>query len=402
MGLRADFDNVHSGYIRLRNLNLNWGSGDALDGNDSDHIGPKVDLFYYQLDIDEALRTYWGKQVDFDMQLRAGRQFITLGRGWLYLQRNDAVQLDGSVGLWDYKAFVANSITSDDNIDASAPDPDHSNRWFYGGEVGYTIQGRMRHRPYAMVLVQRDQSGTEFHDPVLKYDYDSEYYGGGITGWVTPQVEYFAEGVIQRGKSTAANRAATLTHHEDIDSCAWNIGMNWYPRHPMNPRLGLEFARATGDSDRGHPSLTIGGNAIYTRDRSFHGFGFMDTGYAFAQEFSNLQFISYGADVQPLAQSDSPLLRRLKLGTKVYHLWKDEADGGTTHPLDDRSSSNLGHELDFYLDWQLRSDLKLTVQYGIYFPGQSITETADAASLSGGRLFSFCPTSDGPKLPPDT
>ena len=54
-------------------------------------------------------------------------------------------------------------------------------------------------------------------------------------------------------------------------------------------------------------------------------------------------------------------------------------------PIDEPTSHNayLGTEGDLYFNWQITSDVALTVRYGVFFPGSAITQT------SSPRIFLF-------------
>lgn len=385
--MSAELDNVQSVYARLRTMNVNWGSGDSFDGNDDDFVEPEVDILFYNLDVTGALRTYYGVDLPMDLTMRAGRQFITLGRGWLYFQRNDAILLDGRLGEFEVEAFAAKSLLHDDNFDVTAPRFDDSERYFYGGQIAYN--GLRNLRPYGMWLFQRDQSGSLFADPVFKFDYDSNYLGAGVEGAFTPQWTWYAEGVRQWGESTSADLIRGLSKKDDIDAWAFDLGTEYYFDHPATPRVGLEYALATGDPDRGSITNTLGGNRLGTDDESFLAFGFMETGYSFAPRFSNLQFLKADGSIRPWGGHEDRIWRELTVGAAFYQYWKDRSQGVVSDVRVDRSSSELGQELDFYIDWQVQSDLRLTVQYGIFFPGQSLTQMRDTDYLSVGVLFNF-------------
>jgi hypothetical protein len=386
----ASLDNSHSVYARIRTVNINWGRGDSFDGRDDDVVEPKVDVLYYNLNIRNALATYYGIDLPMELQMTVGRQFITLGQHWLYFQRNDAVLLEGQAGPFDFKTFAAQSIRQDDNFDQTTPKSSESQRFFYGGQVTYKYIPN--HDPYFMWLIQKDQSGDLFKETVVKYDYDSCYLGLGSTGVVIPKFEslkYFAEGVWEGGQSRSVNRLRTLSGTEDIDAWAYDFGLNYYFDHTTKPKVGLEYGHASGDGDRGSVTNTVGGNQIGTSDTGFLGMGFMETGYSFAPLFSNLQFLKYDASFKPLSCLQNKGLKNMTLGSAVYHYWKDDASGLMSDARSDTTSKDLGQELDFFADWQVASDLRLTVQYGIFYPGQSLTESKNSDYLSVGILFNF-------------
>ncbi len=135
---------------------------------------------------------------------------------------------------------------------------------------------------------------------------------------------------------------------------------------------------ATGDTNRLSSTQTFGGNRPGTEDHAFNGFGLLNTGLAFAPSLSNLMVgrVGYSALLAP----GSDLLRRLQVGSDVLVFRKFNSHAPIDEPTD--PGSFLGVEPDFYLNWQMTSDVTLSARYGIFLPGLAIQH-------GGARQFLF-------------
>ena len=130
---------------------------------------------------------------------------------------------------------------------------------------------------------------------------------------------------------------------------------------------------ATGDDDRLTTTNTFGGNQTGTDDEAFNAFGFINTGLAFNPNVSNLLLVRIGASTFPLAGTET--FDRMQVGTDVLIFNKLDSDA----PIDEATSGDgyIGTEIDFYVTWQITSDLIWSVQYGIFLPGEAIVTDSD-------------------------
>jgi hypothetical protein len=395
----ASLDEVHHAFIRGQYGFMQYEKGDSFIRN-SEWKGPFVDIGFYQLDIDEAARRYRCAWVeDWSADLTVGRQFLFLGRGLAYALTTDAVVFDAARGEWGGVIFGSRSISHYDNIDISAPSFERSDRRFFGGQLEY--QGFDHHEIYAFALMQRDHSGEVIRVtgvggiPVViqRFDYDSEYWGIGATGeaiFGLPEecggitnLQYFAEFILQTGRSYADLQA---TRREDIRGWAADIGLVYQSNSRTTPRFDIEYAHASGDSDRRAPQSTSFGNRVGTRDTGFLGFGYINTGVSFAPLLANLQFVRLGASCFPFENDCqdcySSWLRHMQVGTNAFAYWRPQERGGTSDIRNDLpGSSYLGSELDFYVSWRLSSDLYILANYGIFNPNDK------SFSVNSSRQF---------------
>lgn len=398
----ASYDDVHRGFIRGQYGFQQYEKGDSYNRN-SEWQGPFVDIGFYQLDIDEALRRYRCETIDsWAADLTIGRQFLFLGRGIAFALISDAVSLDAAVGDWGGLIFASRSIPHYDNIDISAPNFDRSDRRFFGGQLEY--QAFDHHELYAFAVSQRDHSGEIFRavDPatgmlvdVQRFDYDSEYWGVGAKGEMLfglaeeafgiPNLHYYTEFVLQTGKSYSAFGTG---RRESIRGWAADAGLTYLWNTPWQPRIELELAQASGDDDRAAPQSTGFGNLAGTIDRGFLGFGYVNTGVSFAPLLANLQFIRLGGAVSPFENCcrdcDFNWLRHMEVGVNGFAYWRPKNQGGTSDIRNDLPGENfLGGEADLFVSWRLSSDLYMLLNYGIFLPNdQSFSDSSGRQFLS--------------------
>ena len=280
--------------------------------------------------------------------------------------------------------FGSRSIDHVENIDASTPAIQRDRRWFVGGQVSY--EGIPKHKPYVYLVAERDR--TPEHPEVFtqEFDYDANYLGLGLEGevwlndeWCIPNLEYFCEFIFQSGRSYADG---SYGHQQDIRATALDTGLQYMPPWKTHPRFLAEYAYASGDEDRESPTDTLHGNAIGSNDRGFLGFGFLNTGVAFAPRLANLHMLRLAAACKPLEHID--FFKNLEAGLSWFYFWKDKARGGVSDFRADRTSDiDLGTETDLFMNWRITSDLALVVNYGHFWPGQAFTRK------KGRNFFGF-------------
>jgi len=380
-------DGVHYGFLRGQLDFLQYYSGDSYYRN-SDWRGPFVDIGFYRMDVDEAFRRYLDCPVQsWSVDVTLGRQFLYIGRGISLLQVLDAGSVDWSWGDWAGLVFAGTWIRHYDNIDRSVPGYSNSDREFFGAQVEY--QRFDHHLLYAYVVSQRDRSSEAPPDPNQEYDYDSDYWGLGAQGealltigertYGVKNLEYFAEFILQRGYSYG--HGATL-FQDQIHAWALDVGLIYYAPVPSQARFMVEYARASGDSDRFMPQNTWRGNQAGTTDHGFLPFGYVYTGYSFAPLFANLEFVRLSAACMPLRQRCGWQLRDLEVGSSLYFYWRPEEMAGVSDLRADIPGDNyLGQELDLWLNWRMSSDLYLLINYGIFWPH------SDSFSVDNSRQF---------------
>jgi hypothetical protein len=364
----ASYENTHSFYIRVKNLYTDNRPPDTAGGRDND--GPHLDYAYATID----LRPVW---------VRAGRAYFSVGQGIAYGDTGDGVEAVLNHDDFKLKLFATRSLPHQDNIDTSVPGFDkHAKRLFYAAEASY--QGIPGQSIYSYVLVQRDKSEPEPDDPGHDFRIDSEYYGVGLRGKVLSDVSYWWETIGEKGTSFIYDS----NEKKNISAWATVFGLSYDPEVYSHPSLYFKYAYGSGDSDRQSVTNTINGNSS-GRDKNFLYFGFIPTGYALSPQLSNLQFFKGGFTLKPFEKKR--FLKDLSFGIDYYRYYKAVSAGGVDDEQAIEDKSDIGQEVDATLNWQIISDLNLTLEFGYFLPGKAYPVTAhdNETYFSVSSTFTF-------------
>ena len=294
------------------------------------------------------------------------------------------VQVELDAGAWRVMGLLGNTIKSSRNIDESSSVAGHQDRSLWGVEVEYT--GLSRHRPFVYLLDNRDHTESKPRDHLQAYEYDSTYIGIGSRGSVLlPHLRYQAELVGEFGKTYSEG----VTSGQDrICAMALDVLLEYLFQVPTHPKVTLEYIYGSGDEDRrATSSATIGGNSAGTTDHAFNGFGFRDTGLAFAPRISNLHVYSIGSGFLPLENHE--LFRKLEVGTKVLFYQRAVESGPISDTTATKPGRWVGWEWDVYCDWRISSDLTWTIRYGAFQPGDAFEDDTCRQFLYSGIIYSF-------------
>jgi hypothetical protein len=156
---------------------------------------------------------------------------------------------------------------------------------------------------------------------------------------------------------------------DDIEAYALDGRLDYVIPNEHLTRFSGEVILASGDDSRvASTTTTYGGNVPGTKDRAFNAFGLPDIGVAFSPAVSNLLMFRGGVSTFPFTQVKP--LRKMQIGTDFYAFAKMDTDA----PIDEVTTDNrwLGLEPDVYMNWQITSDVSLSVRYGIFIPGDAI------------------------------
>jgi hypothetical protein len=164
--------------------------------------------------------------------------------------------------------------------------------------------------------------------------------------------------------------------------------LEYVPDLATKPRFSFEYMFASGDGDRwGSPTNAVGGNRPRTRDTSFSGFGFRDTGLSAALLLSNMHIWRAGAAFLPFEKIEC--LKRLELGADAFLYHKHHRDGAVSDLTATVGSGYVGWELDCYANWRVTSDLAWTARYGAFFPGDAYVDQTCRPFFLVGVTWSF-------------
>ncbi|MBI1849393.1 MAG: alginate export family protein [Planctomycetes bacterium] len=376
----------HEVYARARFRYQNFSSGDSFDGKGDGLTDPIADRYWYKFDYRDAHRFSTGETSDVDGWIQAGRQQVTWASGIPLSKDLYSVRGGGEVAGFSLNG-LAGRTPPRSTVDFDASRPDYTgdvDRAFLGLQLSYD-RGEVV-QPYAYVLNQDDKNNQDlatytinFIPYVTRFLYDSTYFGLGSRGQLSGEVSYRLEAIREVGRSVStpigANGFPTTQTEDAIDAWAGQLRVSYAPRwgHDNGVLMESELLTASGDSDRGQSSQTFGGNRPGTRDRGFNAFGFADTGLALAPDLSNLLCLRVGASALPYPHRG--FFEKMRAGVNGYVLDKLSHDA----PISVATTNDrfVGFESDFFVDWQLTSDVSIEARYGIFLPGDAIPSAQD-------------------------
>ncbi|MFQ5422882.1 MAG: alginate export family protein [Phycisphaerae bacterium] len=374
---------IHEGYLRMRMTYSDWNAGDSFTPNEDDLDGPNLERGWYQFDVAKALRLHGDRATPFELKLKVGRDFVRTGTGFAISLPLDLVQVQTEFADFETILIGARTPASTENIDRSRPVADHSDRNFWIVQERYL--GFDRHVPFFYIAWQDDNTSEDPPDFLQKFRYSSRYIGFGSTGELIDHLRYSTEWVLERGRSFGNER---FLRHDEIKAWAFDHQVEYLFSHKTKPRLSLEYMFASGDTNRlGSPTNAAGGNRKDHVDHGFVGFGFRDTGLAFAPRLSNIHVWRAGGAFRPFAEVEAA--KNLELGTDWFVYAKHRSSAAVSDPFADRRSGYLGWEMDYFANYRVTSDLAFTVRFGSFFPGRAFTDRTTRTFLLTGLSWSF-------------
>ncbi len=366
-------DRTYTAYLRVLTDYTDFNSGDQFEGEDDNDLR----LLY----VDQAwVEADWSTP-DNDFVVRAGRQFLSLGRGLLFNQVAYGLVGDWAAGRWAARLFGAHSIIHDDDIDTSLPNADDSRRAFVGGELDYLLDAY--HRAYLLFLVERDLNDEDPEFAFQDWDYDANYLGAGLRGTLWGELAYHVEAVYEFGESVAGGSTET----EDIQAFALTLLLEYRFKTELSPSITFEYLHGSGDADRGSVTEAAAGNTAGTDDEGFLGFGFLQTGYALFPRVSNIHILRLGGSLRPLESHE--LFRYLEVGAFGYLYRKDESAAPISDPRAFEDDAEVGTEIDLFLRWRIVSDVGVSVNFGRFLPGDAYDDKDGRNFLSMGLTYGF-------------
>jgi hypothetical protein len=372
--LRANFDGANEIFMRLSVAYNDYNAGDSFDGFGSRLIDPDFDRAYYRFDLQRYEAAYNGKLINYDVNFEGGRDLVYWGNGLAMGEVIDGVFPKFSWGPLTLSTVAGVTPLRTVDIQPDRPAFDfNTDRGFFGAMLTVNIGSQ---HPYVYGVVQRDwnsQNVSTVDGITTRYAYNSDYIGAGCTGSISDHLQYGVEGVFECGNTLSDSSAVEPGTFElvqvpqtrnNINAYAADVKIDYVPQDVHNSRLSLEAIVASGDPDRGLTNTTANGNAPNTPDNAFNAFGLVSTGLAFGAPVSNLAIFRAGASCFPFALHDG--FRRLQVGMDVYWFNKCQADA----PIDEATNpaTYLGWEPDLYINWEVVSDLTLTLRYGVFNP----------------------------------
>lgn len=377
---------VHTVYARGFGGLAAWEKGTSPwpNGKNVDWEGPYLERLYYTLDLARAMDRYGGGRPTWlrEANVTVGRQYVIMGTGLSLSMPMDAVWMVVNAADVRVSGLVGQSIQQIDDFDITRPGWDNSNRDFYGVQVEYT--GLQKHTPFAYVLWSNDNSIESPWDPFQNYAYNANYFGVGCHGQVIGALMYSVEYVHQWGNSYGDGR---FLGRDPINATAVDGQLSYtFEDVYGKPGWEVEYLYASGDPDR-NSIYTKGGNKGSTSDNAYHGFGYRNTGLAFAPEITNLQCIRNSVGWTPFPNIE--VFKDLRFGADFFIYCKANPQGAVSDPTANRDEGYLGWEVDNYFDWRITSDLSLTTRIGTFFPGSAFSEQQPRVFIFSGVTYSF-------------
>lgn len=387
--LRAELDGAHRFYGRLRFQYNDWNTGDSFDFRGDEWADPLGDRYWYEFDLRGAEQARTGRRLPWNLNVKAGKQYVQWGSGLtlsnvLYAGLLDAEWRD--FGLIALAGLTPSGDTVD--FDGSRPGFDSdTDRAFLGASIEY--RGFSSHRPYLFILDQRDHNERDFFefDSLIdtyptRFKYDSTYVGGGSRGSLLSNLQYHVEAVYEFGEALSNSFSPTTglaveQTLEDIEAWAVIAGLTYLFRDAADSRLDAEFIAASGDDDRIDSADTFGGNTPGTTDESFVSLGYVNTGLALSPEVGNLISLRLGVSTSPLAGGAraGDWLRGLRIGLDGFLFGK--VDDHAPINIRTGNESFIGGEIDLFADWRVTSDVFLNLRYGLFLPGDAMPDGED-------------------------
>lgn len=374
-------EGAHVLFARARLRYTHFRRGDEIDRR-TDWWGPNFDRAWYQVNVGKALRLTRPSD-PFQLQVRTGRQPVLLGTGYGLDMPLDAVLLTGKLYDLHVTGLIGKTIGSFPNIDRSGPVDSHSHRLMYGVEL--RDDGWQRHRPFVYALWNDDKTDERPKDWDQNYSYDTFYLGFGSRGELAHNLNYWAEGVFESGRSFGDG---DFLRRDYVEAYGWDIGLEYLFDVPTRPRVSAEYMFASGDPDRRFsPTNALGGNHGDRKDSSFVGFGWRDTGIAAALTPSNLHIWRVGALFAPLEKHE--FFRDLEVGTNWFLYHKNRTRAAISDFTAEQYEGHVGWEMDYFVNWRLASDLSWTARWGAFFPGAAYQDRGTRHFIFTGLTWSF-------------
>ncbi len=373
---------AHEFYARTRLSLVDFNHGDSYDGDEDDIEGPNLERGFYRFSFVRALRGCDGHELDGDLIVTMGRDLVVFGSGLTLAAPLDHVSLRGTYRDVQLTLLAGKTVGSSSDFDLSRT-ATRSRRNFLGGEMKY--RGFERHEPFAYVLWQRDHNREKRFQPFQRYDYDSFYAGLGSTGELVDHLRYVAEGVFESGRGFGDGR---FLRDNDVGAWAMRAELEYLFRGPHRACASIEYLFGSGDADRlGSPISTRGGNTGDFDDRSFVGFGYVDTGLALAPRYTNLHMGRLGGSFFPWPDREG--LENLQIGTDWFLFQKHHGSAAVSDSTAGRNSGYLGWEMDYFANWRMSADLAWTARLGVFFPGDALKDRTTRMFLLVGMVWSF-------------
>lgn len=354
--LKAQLTDMFTFYLRGKNRYWRTFKRDNTPMDEWDNV--------LSMDIAAVTGRFWDKR----LVVKLGRKFFRVGTGLILNGRADGGEMEFYSSVLNVKVLGAYSgfLQKDTNTYGLSRKEitEGAERAFFGGVLSKTV---LNQKFYIFDIYQKDMNGDN-------QEYDSNYMAAGVKS-VVGSLDVKAEFVYEIGTS----RDTISEQESDIRAYAFNSSAVYYSDISTHPALYLNYAFASGDSDR-ISAVDVAGNS-QGDDTGFVSFGTFSGGNALNPELSNLHIVRAGWSMKPLDFVEAFWLKRMSVITRYsyYHKYKEKAP--ISDPSATKAKGTVGHGLDVNLRWKIFSDLGFFAGYALFVPDEAYPQSAGNRTL---------------------
>jgi len=386
---RVELDGFARFFGRLRVQYNDWNTIGDFAPSDEGWQVPIGEIYWAELDFGNWMAAQDGVTRAWGAKVRVGRQFINWANGLSLATYMYAATADAQADIWGFSGMVG-TTAGHDTVDWDTSRPGYSvdtDRLYLGGKVEARLGA---HVPFLYALAQWDQdAGQTAMLPAgvpaafqveTEFDYDSQYWGGGINGALGSDLVYRLEFAVETGTtlSDPIKHDANLPPdqlgrpQENVPILAGAVlaGASWLARDATDARLDFQFLSGSGSNQRLDSGNTYGGVNPGVTDHAFNSLGYVNTGLVFAPEASNMAIPSVALSLSPFKGNE--ILGDTRFSVNAFLYARLDPDAPISVPVNLGGSALVGSEYDFNVDWRIWSDLNVSARYGVFVPNTSL------------------------------
>ncbi len=200
---------------------------------------------------------------------------------------------------------------------------------------------------------------------------DTQYTSVKLSGPVVPNLFYDAWFTFGSGRTLSYLDSSY--QYVPILSYMTGFSMDYYRPELYSAAFNFRFIFASGDADA---KASVEGT-ITDNSKRFVPLTASNLGVVFSPKLSNLIVAQLGGSIKPLSGY------RIQTGAKMFAFFRPTVGRGISGLDPTESSPWLGFETDLYGNYRITSDLGLSLNTGVFFPGKSPSGAfaSDASAL---------------------
>jgi hypothetical protein len=406
---RVEVDGFARFFGRLRVQYNDWNTIGDFAPSDEGWQVPIGEIYWAELDFGNWMAAQDGVSRAWGAKVRVGRQFINWANGLSLATYMYAATADAQADIWGFSGMVG-TTAGHDTVDWDTSRPGYSvdtDRLYLGGKVEARLGA---HVPFLYALAQWDQdAGQTAMLPAgapaafqveTEFDYDSQYWGGGINGVLGPDLVYRLEFAVETGTTLSdpikhddtlpPDQLARPQESVPILAGALLAGASWLARDATDARVDFQFLCGSGSDQRLDSGNTYGGVNPGVTDHAFNSLGYVNTGLVFAPEASNMAIPSLSLSLSPFKGNE--IIGDTRFSVNAFLYARLDPDAPISVPVNFGGSALVGSEYDFNVDWRIWSDLNMSFRYGIFVPNSPLftdVESEPRQFLYVGATYAF-------------